>query len=79
MAECDAFVAAPSEEALEKSTKEQLLKMAEHDSVAVGDRKWKEDIKIALKLKLVELGVFTSGLVPVSSPAVAVLTSRLRS
>lgn len=54
-------MAAPSEEALEKHTKEQLLKLADHYLVAVMDRKRKEDIKTALKLKLGELGVLTSG------------------
>ena len=57
MAECEAFMAAPSEEALEKCTKEHLLKLAEHYSVAVMDRKRKEDIKTALKLKLGELSL----------------------
>ena len=55
MAECEAFMAAPSEEALDKCTKEQLLKLSDHYSVAVIDRKRKEDVKIALKVRLVEL------------------------
>ena len=70
MAECEAFVAAPSEEALDKCTKEQLLKLSDYYSVAGIERKRKEDIKIALKVKLIELGVLTSGPVPASPPAV---------
>ncbi|KAK0135460.1 Transposable element Tcb2 transposase [Merluccius polli] len=70
MAECEAFMAAPSEEALDKCTKEQLLKLSDHYSVAVIDRRRKDDIKIALRLKLVELGVLASGPVPASPPTV---------
>ena len=70
MAECEAFMAALSEEVLDKCTKEQLQKLSDHYSVAVIDRRRKDDIKIALKLKLVELGVLTSGPVPASPPAV---------
>lgn len=60
MAECEAFIAAPSEEALEKCTKEQLLKIAEHYSVVVGDKRLKENVKTTLKVKLVELGIMTT-------------------
>ncbi|KAK0131239.1 hypothetical protein N1851_034061 [Merluccius polli] len=63
-------MAAPSEEALDKCTKEQLLKLSDHYSVAVIDRRQKDDIKIALRLKLVELGVLASGPVPASPPTV---------
>ena len=70
MAECEAFMAAPSEEALDKCTKEQLLKLSDHYSVAVIGRRRKDDIKIALRSKLVELGVLTSGPVPASPPTV---------
>ncbi|XP_026106935.1 interferon-induced very large GTPase 1-like [Carassius auratus] len=45
MADCDAFIAAPSEEALERCTREQLLKIAEHFSIVVGDKRLKENIK----------------------------------
>lgn len=64
MAEYEAFTAAPSEEALESCTKKQLLELAEHYSVVGMDRRRKDDIKAALKLKLCELGVLTSGRSP---------------
>lgn len=35
MAECEAFIVAPSEEASYKCTKEQLLNLGEHYSVVV--------------------------------------------
>ncbi|KAL7401353.1 hypothetical protein ABVT39_026844 [Epinephelus coioides] len=71
MAEFDAFIAAPSEEALERCTKEQLIKLADHYSVDVGDRKLKGEIKVALKVKLLELGIFRSVPVPLAPPAVS--------
>ncbi|KAL7396595.1 hypothetical protein ABVT39_008360, partial [Epinephelus coioides] len=64
-------MAAPSEEALERCTKEQLIKLADHYSVDVGDRKLKGEIKVALKIKLVELGIFRSVPVPLAPPAVS--------
>ncbi|KAL7400079.1 hypothetical protein ABVT39_006267, partial [Epinephelus coioides] len=64
-------MAAPSEEALERCTKEQLIKLADHYSVDVGDRKLKGEIKVALKVKLVELGIFRSVPVPLAPPAVS--------
>lgn len=57
MADCDAFIAAPSEEALEHCTREQLLKIAEHFSIVVGDKRLKENIKVVLKSELREKGV----------------------
>jgi len=56
-------VAAPSEEALEKCTKEQLLKIAEHYSIVVaGDKRIKENIKMTVKAELIERGVITEEL-----------------
>lgn len=45
---------------MERCTKEQLLKIAEHHSVVVGDIHLKKNIKMALKSKLVEMGVMTA-------------------
>jgi len=56
-------VAAPSEEALEKCSKEQLLKIAEHYSIVVaGDKRIKENIKMTVKAELIERGVITEEL-----------------
>ena len=60
MAKSKAFIAALSEEALERCTKEQLLKISEHYAVVVEDMCLKENIKVALKLNLVEMGVMTA-------------------
>lgn len=51
-------MAAPSEEALEKCTKEQLLKIAEHSSAVVKDKSLKENVKVALKSKLIKIRKF---------------------
>ncbi|KAG1932777.1 hypothetical protein F2P79_020923 [Pimephales promelas] len=60
MAGCETFVVAPSEEALEKCTKEQLLKIAEHYSIVVaGDKRIKENIKMTVKAELIERGIIT--------------------
>ena len=47
MANVEAFVAAPSQEMLEKCTKDQLLKIAEYYSVTVGDKRVKEKVSFA--------------------------------
>lgn len=60
MADIGAFVASLSEEALEKLTKEQLLKLAEYYEVTVGDKLLKEGVKGTVKAKLVEIWVITS-------------------
>ncbi|CAJ1087102.1 uncharacterized protein LOC117532417 [Xyrichtys novacula] len=58
MAEIDDFITAPSQELLHSFTKEQLLIIAEHFSVViVGDKRFKENIKAAIKSKLVEEGL----------------------
>lgn len=73
MAEYEAFTTAPSEEALESCTKKQLLELAEHFSVVGMDRRRKDNIKAALKLKLGELGILTSGPAPAFPAVVRVL------
>lgn len=56
MADIEAFIAVPSVEVLAKCTKDQLLKLADHYSVVVGDKR-KDSIKMALEVKLGELWV----------------------
>ncbi len=58
MSEVEAFITAPSQESLDKCTKEQLLQIAEHYSVeVVGDKRIKETIKSAIKSKLLVAGI----------------------
>lgn len=47
MAELGTFVVSPSEESLEKCTKEQLLRLAEHYPFLVTDKCLKEPIKVS--------------------------------
>ncbi len=57
MSEIEEFIAAPSQESLDSFSKEQLLLVAEHFSVVVvGDKRLKENIKAAIKAKLLEIG-----------------------
>ena len=71
MADVEAFVAAPSQEVLEKCTKDQLLKIAEYYSVTVGDKRVKENVKMAVTSKLMEIGVFAVDLENIDLPAKA--------
>ena len=48
MADVEAFVTVPSQEVLEKCTKDQLLKIAEYYLVTVGDKHVKENVKMAV-------------------------------
>lgn len=58
MATVDAFVQSPSEDFLNSCTREQLLKLAEHYDVDVGDkRRLKDEIKGVLKAALAKRGV----------------------
>lgn len=50
----DELIQAPSGEVLEKSTKDQLLKIAEHFRIEVPDKRAKARIKIFLLDKVVE-------------------------
>lgn len=59
--ELKTFTDYPSEELLEKCTKEQLLTFVEHYSVPVTDKHLKELIKVSLKLKLLEMGLIKAG------------------
>lgn len=51
------FIKTPSYELLERCTKEQLLKLAQHYTVAVDARRTKETIKSILEANLQEEGV----------------------
>lgn len=53
----DEFIEAPSYEVLEQCTKEQLIKLAQHYSVAVDARRTKETLKSIVKANLQEEGV----------------------
>eukprot|EP00064_Thunnus_orientalis_P026426 superscaffoldBa00016751_g26939 len=57
MASVEDFLRAPSEELLERCSREQLLKIAEHFKLEVGDKRMKENIKAIVKAYLTELGV----------------------
>ena len=70
MSEIKDFIAAPSQELLDLFAKEQLLVVAEHFSVVVvGDKRLKENIKAAIKTKLVEEGLMPGDKEECPSPA----------
>ncbi len=54
MAGVEDFVASPSEDLLNVCTKEQLLKIAEHYEIDVGDKHLKDRVKAILKASLFE-------------------------
>ncbi|XP_034567353.1 uncharacterized protein LOC117832370 [Notolabrus celidotus] len=58
MASVEEFIRAPSEELLDGCSREQLIRIAEHYSVEVGDKRMKENIKGILKVNLSDQGVF---------------------
>jgi len=51
---------APSEELLEGLSREQLVHIAEHFTLEVGDKRMKENIKGIVKANLMDLGLFES-------------------
>lgn len=57
MAKLGTFVVSPSEESLEKCTKEQLLRLAEHYPFLVTDKCLKEPIKVS-EIKVVGDGSY---------------------
>ncbi len=59
MAEVAEFVKAPSEEFLDRCTKEQLLKIADYYEVEISDKRLKDTVKGILKANLSEMGVLT--------------------
>lgn len=66
------FLKAPSEEVLERCSREQLVKTAEHFGTDVGDKRMNENIKSILKANLFEDGVFKVMVLPVGSvPGIA--------
>uniref|UniRef100_A0A3B4TE40 Gypsy retrotransposon integrase-like protein 1 n=1 Tax=Seriola dumerili TaxID=41447 RepID=A0A3B4TE40_SERDU len=57
MSDISEFVKAPSEDFLNKCTKEQLLKVAEHFEIDISDRRLKDTVKSMLTANLTEMGV----------------------
>jgi len=57
----EAFVQAPSEALLDGSTRDQLVKIAAHYNVDVGDKRVKETVKANLKLTLFKINVLSAG------------------
>ncbi|KAK5921567.1 hypothetical protein CgunFtcFv8_018924 [Champsocephalus gunnari] len=55
------FVRAPTEELLEGFSREQLIGVAEHFCLDVGDKRMKENIRGIVRANLFELGVFKGG------------------
>ena len=60
MARVEDFVRAPSVEFVEQCTKEQLLKLAEHYTVYVSNKRLKENVKAFVIANLYDLGVLKS-------------------
>ena len=56
------FLKTPSEELLERCSREQLVKIADHFEMDVGDRRSKENMKRILRENLLEMGVLESKL-----------------
>ena len=63
MADVEDFVAAPSEQALDSFTKDQLLRVAEHYNIDVPDKRLKERVKSILKANLVDMRVLEETLI----------------
>lgn len=57
MTTLEEFLRAPSEELLERCSREQLVRIAEHFRMDVSDRRLKENVKNILKENLLEAGV----------------------
>ncbi|KAK0131567.1 hypothetical protein N1851_033742 [Merluccius polli] len=57
MTTLEEFLRAPSEELLERCSREQLVRIAEHFKMDVGDKRLKENVKNILKENLLEAGV----------------------
>lgn len=78
MSGVEAFIAGPSQGALDALTKEQLLVVADHFSVVVvGDKRLKDNIKAAIKSKLVALELMSGEEEVISdSDSVAATASR---
>ena len=57
MASVEDFLRTPSEECLERCSREQLVEIAEYYELDVGDKRMKENIKAIVKANLFETGV----------------------
>lgn len=68
MAGVGGFIDAPSEKLLEQCSREQLVKIADHYDIAVGDKRLKENVKVILKENVYDMGVLIP---PKKSPSSA--------
>ena len=57
MASVEDFVCAPSEALLDQCNRDQLLKIAEHFEISVGDKRLKDNVRAIIKANLYELNV----------------------
>uniref|UniRef100_A0AAQ4QC33 Gypsy retrotransposon integrase-like protein 1 n=1 Tax=Gasterosteus aculeatus aculeatus TaxID=481459 RepID=A0AAQ4QC33_GASAC len=59
MAGVEEFIAIPSEQFLDQCTRDQLLKIADHYKISVGDRRLKENVRFTIRAHLYDIGVLT--------------------
>ena len=59
MSEVTEFVSAPTEEFLDKCTKDQLLRIADHYKIEISDKRLKDTVKSILRANLSDMGVLT--------------------
>ena len=57
MATVDEFLSAPSEELLDRCSRDQLIKIADHFQMDVGVKRLKENVRTILRDNLVEIGI----------------------
>lgn len=67
MAGVEDFIDAPSEAFLEQCTRDQLIKLADHYKISVGDRRLKGNVKAIIKANLYEMEVLTPSMSPIST------------
>jgi len=58
MASVEEFIKAPSEVLLDDLSREQLIRVAEHFDLDVGDKRMKENIKNIIRANLADRGCF---------------------
>ncbi|KAF3844291.1 hypothetical protein F7725_007454, partial [Dissostichus mawsoni] len=78
MGSVDDFLRAPSEEQLEVFTREQLVYVAEHFRLDVGDKRMKENMREIVRANLFEEGFFKGGILTVSPSRDSVSASGCR-
>ena len=54
------FMKSPSQELFEQFTKDQLVEIAQHFGIDIPDKRLKENVKIAVKNKLLEAEILIS-------------------